>query len=369
MSGAVLVSAARSIPSAPAIPTVAIPAPNQTIVDTTKAMSARRSTGNDPADPVWEDPEIGDGTVSDETETNSGIPTNVFLTELSPKAHELTYLLYWLHKTSVRGFEAAQRFGGDRMSINTLFDEPSPPKHLPLLVRDRRFPAQEILDNHLVKGQPVPSEAWMWLNLMHAVTSRGFVYRISDLRADTVKRSEMHKGFGGGRPVHPVSLTAKEREDGQRLVVGVPSPSGTIDFHHHSLKLNPSSPLEESDRLWKIQALQLVSLLKHDPPVAYENRDPTMTWPQQQRKQTRSLDDIEQASLTKLREGTQRVVAWNEKHERLQMVGAIRAKDHCLKCHEVQLGDLLGAFTYWIEEERKTPAETTVLQGESKPLR
>ena len=32
----------------------------------------------------------------------------------------------------------------------------------------------------------------------------------------------------------------------------------------------------------------------------------------------------------------------------------------------VERGDLFGAFTYWIEEERKTSAETAVSQDESK---
>jgi hypothetical protein len=65
---------------------------------------------------------------------------------------------------------------------------------------------------------------------------------------------------------------------------------------------------------------------------------------------TRTLDLIETESLEKLRAGTERVIAWNQEDHRLQMLGAIRAKDRCLKCHDVPRGELLGAFTFWIEE-------------------
>ena len=113
--------------------------------------------------------------------------------------------------------------------------------------------------------------------------------------------------------------------------------------------------------------MELVSLLKHDPPVAYKDRGPVSMggFPQKERR-TRTLNEMEVASLEALTEGKDRVFSWNASEERLQLLGAIRAKDQCLKCHEVKRGDLLGAFTYWIEEERKTPDEAAASQDEAQ---
>jgi len=308
-------------------------------------------------------------------EADPTIPTDHLLNELPPRAQELMYLLYWLHTTSVRAFESATRFGSDRMLNATLFDDPLPPKHLPMLFRTNFNPysGEGIYDASLVKGQPVPSEAWMWLNQMQAVTPRGFVYRMQDLRSDTLQRSTTFgSGFGGpareqrGR-WNQDQVVLHEEGDFSQYLVGIPSPAGSTDFHHLELKLNPVSRLSPEDPLWRTRALQLVSLLKHDPPAVYEDRAPAKwQWelsrqelsrkrnpsnaPQDLKMPTRALDSIETESLEKLRAGTERVIAWNHQHQRLQMLGAIRAKDRCLKCHDVAKGELLGAFTFWIEE-------------------
>ena len=36
---------------------------------------------------------------------------------------------------------------------------------------------------------------------------------------------------------------------------------------------------------------------------------------------------------------------------RIRMMGAIRATDNCLKCHDAQHGDLLGTFTYELQRD------------------
>lgn len=266
-----------------------------------------------------------------------------------------------------------------------------PPKHLPMLFRSKDEPylAKGIYDQSLVKGQPVPSEAWMWMNLMHAVTPRGFVYRVEDLQADTVKRS-ISSGFGFGGPRSPRRTRWKQdqsatqhAEDLSQHLVGIPSPAGTTQFHHHELKLNPVSPLKPRDPLWRTRALQLVSLLKNDPPAVYEDRDPT-NWQMELARQassrkrnpskpgfeakmpTRALDSLEAESLEKLRAGTDRVIAWNHEHQRLQMLGAIRAKDRCLKCHDVHRGELLGAFTFWIEALPKEASDPSTANDEKQ---
>ena len=58
----------------------------------------------------------------------------------------------------------------------------------------------------------------------------------------------------------------------------------------------------------------------------------------------RPLDGFEQRSLARLVEGDDVVV--HESTGRLRLLGAIRAVQQCLACHEGPRGALLGAFSY-----------------------
>lgn len=309
--------------------------------------------------------------VNSETRSNAAVPAEVFLDELPAAARDLAAVLDRLHSTSVQAFESVPPpdFGMRRTPSYTLFEESSPPKHVPRLLGDDKIVKR---GQDEMQAQPFPSEAWLWLQLMHGVTSGGFVYRTSDLRADTVGRSRRlliaQNSQPDWRSVADARLTEEERAAGRGLVVGLPAPSGSIKFSERSVLLSPSAPKAEGDLLWKIKEFELVSLLKHDPPVAYQNRAHTagMAMADRQQFQTRPLNDIETDSLENLRGGSERVVAWNERESRLQMLGAIRAKDQCLKCHDVKRGELLGAFTYWIEADQKTSEEAAASQDESK---
>lgn len=59
---------------------------------------------------------------------------------------------------------------------------------------------------------------------------------------------------------------------------------------------------------------------------------------------TRELDGFEAAAIRRLLAGED--VATEETLNRIRMVGAVRANVACLECHNVQRGQLLGAFTY-----------------------
>jgi hypothetical protein len=59
---------------------------------------------------------------------------------------------------------------------------------------------------------------------------------------------------------------------------------------------------------------------------------------------TRPLDDFERARLEQLRAG--RDLSAASAPRRIRMLGAIRARNSCLKCHSADTGDLLGAFSY-----------------------
>jgi hypothetical protein len=89
--------------------------------------------------------------------------------------------------------------------------------------------------------------------------------------------------------------------------------------------------------------LELVSLLKHDPPAAYISENlPRME--DLREAPTRLLDEFEASALQKLRTGEELVV--EVQPQEIHMVGALRALKQCTECHSVERGELLGAFTY-----------------------
>lgn len=94
---------------------------------------------------------------------------------------------------------------------------------------------------------------------------------------------------------------------------------------------------------WRLVRLELISLLKHDTPVAYISEHlPQMD--ELTDAPTRPLDAFEQASLNKLRSDED--LAIEETARRIRMVGSLRAAKDCTECHSVRRGDLLGAFSY-----------------------
>lgn len=101
---------------------------------------------------------------------------------------------------------------------------------------------------------------------------------------------------------------------------------------------------------WRLTSLQLVSLLKHERPMAYiSSKLPDMQMLKE--APVRSLDPFETSSLTKLQAGEEIVI--DTEADRIRMLGAIRAGRVCLDCHSVREGTLLGAFSYRLD--RGTP--------------
>ena len=103
--------------------------------------------------------------------------------------------------------------------------------------------------------------------------------------------------------------------------------------------LPPPKPVEE----WTLRRLELVSLLKHEKPAVYVSA----TLPKMddlENAETRRLSSFEADSLKALRSGESLVARATPNH--LEMVGALRAGKQCQACHQVQRGELLGAFSY-----------------------
>ncbi len=97
---------------------------------------------------------------------------------------------------------------------------------------------------------------------------------------------------------------------------------------------------------WQVMSIELVSMLKHDPPEVYV----TSNLPRMQElatSSTRALDAFEQRALQQMLGGKGLEVEPSETG--LRMMGPIRAFKSCQSCHEVEHGDLLGAFSYRLE--------------------
>ena len=108
-------------------------------------------------------------------------------------------------------------------------------------------------------------------------------------------------------------------------------------------RLNEEEPAVDVD--WKLNRMQLVSLLLHDEARVYVSDNlPDMEELSGADVETRGLDPFELNALNKLRNGEAIVTAATP--NRLQMMGGLRATQDCMQCHNVKEDDLLGAFSY-----------------------
>jgi len=102
---------------------------------------------------------------------------------------------------------------------------------------------------------------------------------------------------------------------------------------------------KEYSNKWNIARLELVSLLKHPTPRVYMSENlPRME--DLKNATTRQLDTFEEQSLKRLVLGSDLETVQHS--EKLRMFGALRAMKQCQKCHAVERGHLLGAFSYLI---------------------
>jgi hypothetical protein len=114
-------------------------------------------------------------------------------------------------------------------------------------------------------------------------------------------------------------------------------------FTSHRFTKYPTYSNEYAPGSWRIDALDLISMLKHKEPVAYVSKHlPRMD--ELRDAPTRPLDDFERERLPKLQAGEE--LSAGQGPRRIRMLGAIRAQDLCLNCHTANKDDLLGAFSY-----------------------
>jgi hypothetical protein len=115
-------------------------------------------------------------------------------------------------------------------------------------------------------------------------------------------------------------------------------------FRSHGFSQMPNVPE------LRVERLELLSLLKHDGPVVYVSKDlPRMK--ELKNAPTRGLSDFELKGLAAIENGEDLFV--REVPHGLLMLGAMRSVEQCVKCHGGESGDLLGAFSYSLENLAK----------------
>jgi hypothetical protein len=103
----------------------------------------------------------------------------------------------------------------------------------------------------------------------------------------------------------------------------------------------------KSRETWTLGGLDLIGIAKHEKPVVFARVSHGAY-----RLDPRKLTEFETLALTELRNGKETVL--RREKDGVLLIGAIRAKETCLKCHAgMQVGDLLGAFRYDLEVPRK----------------
>ena len=125
---------------------------------------------------------------------------------------------------------------------------------------------------------------------------------------------------------------------------------------HHFRQMPRLQGSEKESQRWRIQTLELVSLLKHQEPVAYLSEHlPRMD--ELRDAKTRPLIPFEKSALAELRRGEDLKV--ESTFDLIRMVGSIRAVKQCLSCHHARRGDPLGAFSYTLLRDA-APAEQRI---------
>jgi hypothetical protein len=111
--------------------------------------------------------------------------------------------------------------------------------------------------------------------------------------------------------------------------------------------------LAEVESPWRMERVELVSLLNHETPGVYPAEGAMR--PGRKAPKIRDLDDFERTALTALRNGEQ--VRWADTPGQIRMLGAIRMRHDCKSCHDKPEGTLLGAFTYVLKpgESKEAP--------------
>jgi hypothetical protein len=112
---------------------------------------------------------------------------------------------------------------------------------------------------------------------------------------------------------------------------------------HHFRKMPGLAEPSAAKERWKVQRLELMSLLAHAGPAVYIS-DHLPRMDELRDAATRPLSSFETTALWALRSGSDLRLGCSA--DQIQMLGSIRALKQCMTCHAVERGELLGAFSY-----------------------
>ena len=235
------------------------------------------------------------------------------------------YALNKFHDKSVQQFVAAEGFGMERMImfVPKYFELPeSPPLVAEKSAND--FSEADIGDDvqlpeqgRVGKANPLRLPSLFHLNTFHRDGQQSFINLT---------------GF---------AFVARDAKDPKAPLKARFKPH---QFRHvPQVATSAGPPRDAMKERWLVRRLELVSLLKHAEPVAYVTKHlPRMD--ELRKAPTRPLDSFEEKALKTLRAG--KTIVADPTVNRIQMLGAVRATRQCLDCHQVQPGEMLGAFSY-----------------------
>ena len=181
-------------------------------------------------------------------------------------------------------------------------------------------------------------------------------------------------GAGFGRMVLPpspashwVELAAESQ--GERNSGGAGTLPIKYDRVTETLTLPDGSTRRIRERVWNVRDKQLMSVSTDAAgPKVYLNSPKGMHELMKAKKDganaaKRSPDAFETEALAKLR-GVDEVVMQSSERE-MRVLGAIRARQECLSCHKVDVGAMLGAFSYTLAAQSEAIPDADRLTDKS----
>ena len=152
-------------------------------------------------------------------------------------------------------------------------------------------------------------------------------------------------------------------------------PVDLVDLHHKRVLIDGKE--------YRVGGGELLGILERNEPVVYKgrvtmkalkmylefNHSNSERYEKSGRQspfQTRTLDEFESAALSRLHKGE--TIVYNGNAASPRLVGAMRAQEQCVSCHDAEVGDLLGALVYSLIEFPKPQAQQAFPASE-QPIR
>lgn len=222
------------------------------------------------------------------------------------------YALEMVHASIVEQFSSAPGFGMARMPYMGLVD-----------LRDRREPPVEL------RGTGDES------------TSPGQTGSLRGVPLSFARPGTTPSQFERLWEVHNSGLRDFLDPDDEGLVLDREHVAGFVP-HRFSSSFPPSP--DKCPLLWELRRLELISLRRFGRPMVYATNRKLPRMDELSNVPTRELNEFEAGALEALAKGEE--LAYVQQSKSVLALGALRARDTCIKCHEVQRGALLGAFSY-----------------------